>query len=140
MLDFARSIFGMGTHFKVVSTIHHRNSIPKSLTNSVLHNYTMVNIKDLSATSMVACHTMPYPYTVFYCHHTETQTKVFKVSVISEDADEKVDAVVVCHMDTSEWNPAHVSFRVLKIKPGTDPVCHFFPEDHLVWVLPASAV
>ncbi|KNA03061.1 hypothetical protein SOVF_212750, partial [Spinacia oleracea] len=45
-----------------------------------------------------------------------------------------VEAVAVCHMDTSQWSPNHASFRVLKIKPGSSPVCHFFPADNLVWV------
>nr|GLL16852.1 BURP domain protein RD22-like [Ipomoea trifida] len=46
----------------------------------------------------------------------------------------KVKAAVVCHKDTSAWNPKHLAFQVLKIKPGTVPVCHFLPEDHIVWV------
>ncbi|KAF9609433.1 hypothetical protein IFM89_016233 [Coptis chinensis] len=134
MLDFTRAIFGIGTNFKVLTTNHHRKSTTPSLINSHLHNYTILNIsREISATKMVACHTMPYPYTIFYCHHQESQSKVYKVSLMGE-YDERVEAVVVCHMDTSAWDPGHVSFVMLGIKPGTDPVCHFFPEDHLVWV------
>ena len=44
-----------------------------------------------------------------------------------------VDAVAVCHADTSGWNPKHVAFQVLNVKPGTVPVCHFLPQDHVVW-------
>ncbi|KAD5508205.1 hypothetical protein E3N88_15908 [Mikania micrantha] len=46
----------------------------------------------------------------------------------------KVKAVAVCHTDTGKWNPKHLAFRVLNVKPGTTPVCHFLPEDHVVWV------
>ncbi|KAM3281325.1 hypothetical protein P3S67_028346 [Capsicum chacoense] len=42
--------------------------------------------------------------------------------------------LLFCHLDTSEWNPSHVSFRVLGILPGTSPVCHFFLSGNLVWV------
>ncbi|KAL5704573.1 hypothetical protein ACHQM5_022981 [Ranunculus cassubicifolius] len=135
MLDFTKTIFGKGASFKALTTTRDKKSTPSAeTTRPRLQIYTILSItKDLSAGKMVACHTMPYPYTIFYCHHQKSKSKVFKVSVISEFS-EKVEAVVVCHMDTSAWDPDHVSFRVLKIKPGTDPVCHFFPEDHLAWV------
>jgi hypothetical protein len=43
-------------------------------------------------------------------------------------------AVAVCHTDTSAWNPKHLAFQVLNVKPGTVPVCHFLPQDHVVWL------
>ena len=45
----------------------------------------------------------------------------------------KVEAAAVCHTDTSNWNPGHLAFQVLKVKPGTVPICHFLPEDQIVW-------
>ncbi|EXC07323.1 hypothetical protein L484_021231 [Morus notabilis] len=63
----------------------------------------------------------------------ESENKVYKISLGGENGD-KVEAVAFCHMDTSHWSRDHVSFRVLRIEPGTFPVCHFFPADHLVWV------
>ncbi|KAF8405206.1 hypothetical protein HHK36_010106 [Tetracentron sinense] len=133
MLDFARSIFGIGVHFKVLTTTHHKNSASKSQT-SLLQNYTVLEVPtEIPASKMIACHTMPYPYAVFYCHHQKSESKVFKVSLGGEYG-ERVEAVAVCHMDTSAWGRDHVSFRVLGIEPGTPNVCHFFPADHLVWV------
>jgi BURP domain len=43
-----------------------------------------------------------------------------------------VNAATVCHRDT-------VNFRrdildLLKVKPGTEPICHCLPEDHFFWV------
>ncbi|EXC07324.1 hypothetical protein L484_021232 [Morus notabilis] len=70
---------------------------------------------------------------MYYCHYQESENKVYKISLGGENGD-KVEAVAVCHMDTSHWSRDHVSFRVLRIEPGTFPVCHFFPADHLVWV------
>ncbi|CAK9182712.1 unnamed protein product [Ilex paraguariensis] len=46
----------------------------------------------------------------------------------------KAKAVAVCHTDTSAWNPKHLAFQVLKVNQGTVPICHFLPEDHIVWV------
>jgi hypothetical protein len=95
-------------------------------------------VKEISAPKMIACHTMPYPYAVFYCHCQESEHRVFEVSLggVNEEA---VQAAAVCHMDTSRWDPDHVSFRVLKVEPRTSPVCHFFPADNLVWVPAFSA-
>ncbi|KAI3917394.1 hypothetical protein MKW98_027313 [Papaver atlanticum] len=47
----------------------------------------------------------------------------------------KIKATVVCHKDTSKWDPDHVAFQVLKVKPGTVPICHFLTEDNIVWAV-----
>ncbi|CAN0906017.1 BURP domain-containing protein BNM2C [Linum grandiflorum] len=36
-------------------------------------------------------------------------------------------------MDTSKWDRDNPSFRVLKVKPGKGPVCHFIPRYDIVW-------
>ncbi|KAL5562637.1 hypothetical protein UlMin_032384 [Ulmus minor] len=132
MLDFALYVFGSSTRFKVLTTTRLINS------STLLQNYTILeNPKEIFATRMIGCHTMPYPYAVFYCHSQESENKVFEVSLVGENG-ERVDAAAVCHMDTSRWDRDHVSFRVLRVEPGTSPVCHFFPSDNLVWV-PFSA-
>ncbi|KAL2460149.1 Uncharacterized protein Adt_43569 [Abeliophyllum distichum] len=56
-----------------------------------------------------------------------------EVSLVGEDGG-RVEAAAICHMDTSNWDPEHVSFRVLKTQPGASPVCHFFPADNLIWI------
>ncbi|XWS54893.1 hypothetical protein CRYUN_Cryun10bG0128900 [Craigia yunnanensis] len=132
MLDFARRIFGLNSRFKILTTAH----LTKSST--LFQNYTILETpQQISAPMMVACHTVPYPYAVLYCHSQETENKVFKVSLGGENGD-KVQAVVVCHMDTSQWSRNHVSFRVLGIEPGTPGVCHFFPADNFV-IVPVPA-
>lgn len=128
MLDFARETFGLETQFKVISTTH----LTKSST--LLDNYTILEEpKEIPVPKMVACHTMPYPYKVFYCHSQKTENKVFVVSLGGENGG-RVEGVAVCHMDTSQWSSNHASFRVLGIEPGTSPVCHFFRGDNLVYV------
>lgn len=128
MLDFTQTILGSKSDPQVLVTSH----ITKS--SVTFQNYTILeNIIEIAASKMVACHTMPYPYAVFYCHSQESENKIYRVPLVGENGD-RVDAMVVCHMDTSQWGHGHVSFQVLKIKPGTSSVCHFFPADNLILV------
>ncbi|KAL7118805.1 hypothetical protein ACP275_02G024300 [Erythranthe tilingii] len=127
MLDFAKGIFGSETEIKIVSTVH------LTLSNTLLQKYKVIGIQEIPAPKTVACHTMPYPYAVYYCHYQESESKVFKVSLTGENGD-KVEAIAVCHMDTSQWSRNHVAFKVLGITHGSHPVCHFFPADNFVWV------
>lgn len=99
-----------------------------------MQKYVMtVGVRKMRGLKAIVCHLTKYPYAVFYCHKTEA-TRAYYVPLVSEDGESKVKAVAVCHTDTSQWNPKHLAFQVLKVKPGTVPVCHFLPEDHLVWV------
>nr|QKI29407.1 BURP domain-containing protein 27 [Populus davidiana x Populus alba var. pyramidalis] len=128
MLDFAQATFGMDTQVKALTTNHLRKSV------APLQNYTLLEEpEEILAPKMIGCHTMPYPYVVYYCHSQEGGNRLFEISLGGEHGD-RVQATGVCHMDTSKWDPDNPSFRVLKIKPGTAPVCHVFPADNIVWV------
>ncbi|KAJ6766361.1 hypothetical protein OIU79_022337 [Salix purpurea] len=78
-----------------------------------------------------ACHKMRYPYAVYYCHVIE-DTEIYMVPLVGADGT-KVEAVTVCHLNTSAWSPEHMAFQVLKIKPGP-AFCHFLASDTLIWV------
>ncbi|KAL4555653.1 hypothetical protein LXL04_038280 [Taraxacum kok-saghyz] len=133
MQEFTRKIFGSDTQVKTLTTTH-----LKKRTIGLLQNYKIVEIsQNIPSPKLVACHTMPYPYSVFYCHSQESENKVLMVSLEGEDGD-LVEALSVCHMDTSQWSPNHVSFSVLGVEPGTTSVCHFFPSDNFVFI-PFSA-
>jgi hypothetical protein len=128
MLDFTRGILGLDAQVKVLATKH--------LTESTTHfqNYTVLGEPvQIPAPKMVACHTMPYPYQVLYCHSQNTDNRVFRVLLKGDNGD-MVEAISVCHLDTSEWSKDHMAFRVLGIDPGTSSVCHFFPADNFVCV------
>lgn len=125
MVDFSTS--KLGKEVTVFST-----EVEK---DTDLQAFTVVNLakKPSSTTnSAVVCHKLSYPYAVFYCHFTQ-HTRAYKVSLVGADGT-KADVAAVCHTDTSAWNPKHLAFQVLKVKPGTVPVCHFLPQDHVVWV------
>lgn len=80
----------------------------------------------------VVCHRQNYVYAVFYCHQVHA-TRAYAVSLVAADGT-KAKAVAVCHTDTRFWSAQQFAFQVLKVKPGTVPICHFLPNDNLVWV------
>ena len=82
--------------------------------------------------AVAACHKEEYAYAVFYCHEMDG-TVAHRVSLVGAGG-VRARAVAVCHRDTSGWNPEHLAFKVLGVKPGSVPVCHYLPEDHIVWV------
>ncbi|KAF5448794.1 hypothetical protein F2P56_029296 [Juglans regia] len=136
MLGFVHNIMGSWANLDVLTITH-----PTVATVSE-QNYSVLRIsEEIYAPKWVACHPLQYPYKVFYCHFIE-RSKIFKVLLGGEN-EHKVEAVAVCHMDTSDWDPDHILFRQLGIKPGsTSPICHFLPVYHLVWVpspTPATA-
>ncbi|XP_076918582.1 BURP domain-containing protein BNM2C-like [Bidens hawaiensis] len=131
--EFSRDIFGSDTQVITLATTHLKN--PPS---GLLQNYKVIAIsQNIPSPKLVACHTMPYAYTVFYCHSQESENKVLMVTLEGEDGD-VVEALSVCHMDTSQWSRSHISFSVLGVEPGETSVCHFFPSDNFV-LIPSSA-
>ncbi|KAB1207261.1 BURP domain-containing protein 17 [Morella rubra] len=104
MLDFTSGILGLESHFRVLTTSY------LTISPTLIQNYTFLKItEENSAPRMVACHSMPYPYAVFYCHTQKSENKVFKVTLKGENGN-RVEAIAVCHMDTSRWSPDHASF------------------------------
>ncbi|XP_039134497.1 BURP domain-containing protein 3-like [Dioscorea cayenensis subsp. rotundata] len=84
---------------------------------------------------VVACHWRLYLYTVFFSHTTRKgKSKVYTMAWEGNDWT-KVEAIAVCHLDTSKWNPKHLAFQVLMVKPGSVPACHFMPEDNIMWIV-----
>lgn len=80
----------------------------------------------------VVCHKMVYAYAVFYCHKIAA-TRAYMVPLVGRDGT-KAKAVALCHTKTKEWNPKHLAFQLLKVKPGV-PICHFLTQDQIIWVV-----
>ncbi|KHN10348.1 Dehydration-responsive protein RD22 [Glycine soja] len=122
MVDFVTS--KLGKNARVISTEAEKES--KSQKFSVKDG-----VKLLAEDKVIVCHPMDYPYVVFMCHEISNTTAHF-MPLEGEDGT-RVKAAAVCHKDTSEWDPNHVFLQMLKTKPGAAPVCHIFPEGHLLW-------
>ncbi|KAH7849729.1 hypothetical protein Vadar_022196 [Vaccinium darrowii] len=123
MIDFSTS--KVGKSVQPISTEVERET-------NKLQEYRVSRVKKMGGEKSVVCHELNYAYAVFYCHKF-TSTTAYVVSLVGIDGT-KANAVAVCHADTSAWNPKSLAFQVLKVKPGTVPLCHFLSEDHVVWV------
>ncbi|XP_031472911.1 BURP domain-containing protein 5-like [Nymphaea colorata] len=126
MIDFAVAEFGTNEIHAAVTSVVNRDEEVKARTYKV-----GVGGGRVMSRKVVTCHNMMFPYAVFYCHNL-AWTRAYMVPLVAEDGS-RVNAIALCHFDTSNWNPGHASFRVLGVKPGTVPICHFILKD-LAWV------
>ncbi|GLJ54975.1 hypothetical protein SUGI_1180290 [Cryptomeria japonica] len=109
MIDYSTSRLG-SNHVTVLAT-----NVPKTA-KSMKQEYTIVGVKYVSKPG-----------------EKSVGTRTARVWVKGEDGS-RAEAVAVCHADTSAWNPNHVAFQVLNVKPGAASLCHFIPQDHVVWL------
>ncbi|KAF2296554.1 hypothetical protein GH714_040618 [Hevea brasiliensis] len=94
--------------------------------------YTILKGIKMIGDNQIVCHKMRYANAEFYCH-TINATKAYTIPLEGVDGS-KAKAVAVRHADTSAWNPKHIAFQILKVKPGGPPICHFLDSDTIVWV------
>ncbi|CAL4963052.1 unnamed protein product [Urochloa decumbens] len=83
-----------------------------------------------------ACHDLTYPYAVFYCH-TTSPAAAYMVRLAAEDggsAAPEMEALAVCHLDTSQWSPRHPFLVAHNLRPGDVAVCHFLSKLSMIWV------
>ncbi|KAK8530070.1 hypothetical protein V6N12_060828 [Hibiscus sabdariffa] len=126
MVDFLSGAFKVTPQdTKFITTTH------PTMSTSSLQNYRVLGApKEIKSSRKVACHPMPYPYAVFFCHYDQdsSETRVFKVSMVGENTKDRVDAAAVCHMDS-----ASAALLNLTDKQGKSPMCHFFSAGDLIW-------
>ncbi|CAL9085864.1 unnamed protein product [Musa acuminata var. zebrina] len=125
MVEFSTSSLGT-SKVKAAST-----TVSKEGTPAQEYTVAASGVREMGGEELVTCHAEPYAYAIFYCHATST-SRGYEVDMVGKDGT-TVEAAAVCHTDTTAWNPEHVAFKVLDIKPGSAPVCHFLPQDHVVW-------
>lgn len=122
MIDFTTS--KLGKKVNAVST-----DVEKE---SGLQKYRILGIKKIGEKSVV-CHKANYAYAVFYCHNINN-VEAYAVSLVGHNGS-KTKAAVICHLDTSSWNPKHIAFQALHVKPGSSvSVCHFLERGSVLWV------
>ncbi|XP_026659670.2 BURP domain-containing protein 6-like [Phoenix dactylifera] len=125
MLDFTTSALRT-RDIHTVSTRLGREDSPEQ-------QYSVVGVRKVTGSSdWVVCHVQPYAYTVFYCH-TKGKSKAYMVSMVGVDGT-KVEALAVCHDYKEGSNPKILAFQELKEKQRTGNVCHFQPQDNIVWI------
>ncbi|XP_056685354.1 BURP domain protein RD22-like [Spinacia oleracea] len=97
---------------------------PPSPSASGILRYKVTKVESLvgAESELLLCHRYGFPYAVFYCHQPAA-TKAFSVHLAAERED-GLEAIAVCHMETSKWSASYIGFKALGVKPGT-PICHF---------------
>ncbi|KAK9999270.1 hypothetical protein SO802_018873 [Lithocarpus litseifolius] len=118
LVDFIRT--KLGKNVQVLS-----NQVPKETKKQ---EYRITGVRRINANKGVLCHKKNYAYAVFYCHETH-DAGTYMAPLVSSDGT-KVNAIATCHTNASVAN----TFKVLKVKPGTIPICHFLASDTLLWV------
>lgn len=124
MVDFATS--KLGKSVKAISTQIDGNE------STTAQGYRVEEVRKLVGDSAVVCHRQYYAYAVHYCHKTPN-VNAYMIFLVG-DKDVRAKSISICHEDTSSWNPKHLAFEALNVKPGTDSVCHFLVEDEIVWM------
>ncbi|TVU01057.1 hypothetical protein EJB05_53490, partial [Eragrostis curvula] len=99
--------------------------------------YVVEKVTGVGGTSgYVSCHKVPFPYAVYQCHVTKLGAyTAHVVSLRGIHGGPAADMLAYCHLDTSNWNPAHPGFEALHTHPGGSPVCHFMPYADLGFVI-----
>ncbi|XP_009758896.1 BURP domain-containing protein 6-like [Nicotiana sylvestris] len=124
MVDFSLSMLGSNNIVAITTEVQGETPM--------LQKYTIQEVQQIGDGDNMVCHKLNYAYAVHFCH-VGGRTMTFAVSMIGADGT-KVKAISVCHKDTSLWNPRGLPFVVLKLKPGTTPICHFLQDDQIVFI------
>ncbi|KAK1271332.1 BURP domain-containing protein 3 [Acorus gramineus] len=125
MVDFAVSELGTNKGVQAMVTVLEDQKAPEE------KNSTAKLVSD-AKTMTVNCHPVTYVYLTYYCHSI-AETRTYVVPFVGDDGT-KAEVMAVCHTDTSEWDPKHISFKMLHVKPGNVPICHTLVEDTIVWM------
>ncbi|CAM8960165.1 unnamed protein product [Rhodiola kirilowii] len=125
LVDFSIESLGTTSQIEVKAT-----QVGKE--DSSVQEYTIQEgVERMLGTKTVACHTKDFAYPVYICHAANTRM-VYNLPLLGANGN-KVNAVVACHTNTDQWDPNNLSFQMLKVKPGSAVICHFLPEDHIIW-------
>ncbi|CAN6221570.1 unnamed protein product [Urochloa humidicola] len=122
--------------------------VPEEGISSPSQRYEVAAVRVITTkatTDIVTCHSMSFPVALFYCHAINP-TRVYEVTLQREDgvvihesgAPAMVQALAVCHMNTSGFDPTLRYWVKLGLKPGEAPVCHFLTRGDVLWA-PISA-
>ncbi|RLN11708.1 BURP domain-containing protein 10-like [Panicum miliaceum] len=93
------------------------------------------------ASNTVTCHSMSFPFALFYCHAVNP-TRIYEVTLHKDEDDVVpamprmpmvVQALAVCHVNTSGFDPTLNYWMKLGLKPAEASVCHFLTRGDVLW-------
>ncbi|CAN6197919.1 unnamed protein product [Urochloa humidicola] len=117
--------------------------VPEEGISSPSQRYEVAEVRAITTkatTNTVMCHSMNFPVALFLCHAVNP-TRVYEVTLQREygvvtpesRAPAMVHALVVCHVNTSGFDPTLRYWVKLGLKPGEAPVCHFLTRGDVLW-------
>lgn len=119
--------------------------VPAEGVSSPSRRYKMVAVRAVhqgKEANTVTCHSMSFPFAVFYCHAINP-TRVYDVTMKIEDDNNAlpsprslpstVRALAVCHLKTSRFDSTLAYWKKLGVKPGDASVCHFLTKGDILW-------
>ncbi|KAH9540614.1 hypothetical protein CY35_14G014300 [Sphagnum magellanicum] len=127
MGKFVTSLLGQNVELLTSKVISAKASAVSGPVTVVDYHTRSADIKD----TPVVCHSLSFPSQVYYCHKL-SKTRVLQATLEAAEGG-RINAVAICHLDTSFWSSKHPAFAALNVKPGTE-VCHWTVESTLVWV------
>lgn len=94
--------------------------------------YTVKDIVDApcaKSSPNVACHLLPQPFGMFYCHALRNTT-IYNVLLSKrvdgiETGTDLVNTRLTCHYNTTDFPSNHIGFDVTGSKPGLGGLCHW---------------
>ncbi|RLM62204.1 uncharacterized protein C2845_PM14G10270 [Panicum miliaceum] len=95
---------------------------------------TVTGVDGCRVTRSVSCHQSLFPYLVYYCHSVP-KVRVYEADIAPADGEKINCGVAICHLDTSDWSPAHGAFAALGGRPGEVEVCHWIFEGDMTWTV-----
>ncbi|KAH9540618.1 hypothetical protein CY35_14G014700 [Sphagnum magellanicum] len=127
MAKFVSSLLGQNVELLTSKVISAKASAVSGPVTVVDYHTRSADIED----TPVVCHSLSFPSQVYYCHKL-SKTRVLQATLEAAERG-RINAVAICHLDTSWWSSKHPAFAALNVKPGTE-VCHWTVESTLVWV------
>lgn len=127
MVDFSVAV--LGRNMVVRTTKNSNGSSNKIMVGQVL------KVNGGNVSKSITCHSLLFPYQVYYCHEIPN-VRLYQVDIHDPETKVKINqAIAICHLDTSSWNPGHAAFMVLGSGPGLIEACHWISENQLSWTL-----
>ncbi|KAF2294344.1 hypothetical protein GH714_009500 [Hevea brasiliensis] len=114
--NFIHRSFGSEGELKIAETKY------PTISAALLQDYIVLeDPQEIEGQGQVVCHPVSED---LFCHYKIEAVKLVKVS-LRGDSGVKVEAIVICHMDSSRWEHDHIVFRLLQVKPAV-LVCYEF--------------
>ncbi|WJX78761.1 hypothetical protein P8452_61948 [Trifolium repens] len=116
MIDFSTSLLGPNITVRATEN-----------GNGAMENILLGHVKPINGgnlTKSITCHAYLFPYIMYYCHSI-AMVRMYDAEILDIKTKTKINqAIILCHLDTSSWVPAHVAFKLFGSSPGkTEFVC-----------------